>query len=101
MPVDIPFDPYTPLFGDPDLNTIVGRWWPVRLEAGEPRLFATEAGVQVLGHCHGRSQRAPLMILVHGLEGSSSSNYMRWMAAAGLAARHADGKAGGIDGEIG
>ncbi len=78
------FDPYQPLFGQPDLNTIVGRYWPVGLEPGEPRLFTTEPGVQILGRCHWRNAAAPLVVMVHGLEGSCESTYMRWMARAAL-----------------
>ncbi|MBI3665159.1 MAG: alpha/beta fold hydrolase [Acidobacteria bacterium] len=82
----VEFDPYTPLFTHPDLSTIVGRYWPVRLEPGEPRLFSTEPGVQVLARCHWGRRGAPVMVLVHGLEGSSDSTYMLWMARAALEA---------------
>jgi len=80
------FDPYIPLFAHPDVNTMVGRYWPVRLEPGEPRLFSTEPEVQVLGRCHWRHPGAPVLLLVHGLEGSCDSTYMRWMARAALEA---------------
>jgi predicted alpha/beta-fold hydrolase len=86
VPGPLQFDPYTPLVRNADLNTILGRHWPCPLEPGEPRLFATEPGVQVLGRCHWRRPDAPVLLLVHGLEGSADSNYMRWMAAAALAA---------------
>lgn len=79
-------DPYLPLFTNPDMNTIVGRYWPVPLEPGEPRLFATEPGVQVLGRCHWHHPVAPVMVLVHGLEGCCDSTYMRWMARAAIEA---------------
>ncbi len=97
----VEFSPYAPLWGHPDVNTIVGRYWPVWLEAGEPRLFTTEPGVQVLGRCHWghpglgnwsqicdqfRAAPAPVLVLVHGLEGSAESNYMLWMARAALQA---------------
>jgi predicted alpha/beta-fold hydrolase len=82
----IRFDPYTPLFRDADVNTIVGRYWPVGLERGEARMFVTEPGVRVLGHCHWRHRGAPVAVLVHGLEGSIDSNYMKWMARALLEA---------------
>jgi len=44
----------------------------------EARYFQTEPGVQVLAHCHWQEQRTnhPTLVLVHGLEGSSSSVYM-------------------------
>jgi predicted alpha/beta-fold hydrolase len=86
LPAGLDFEPYIPLFRNPDLNTILGRYWAVPLEPSEPRLFETEPGVRVLAHCHFHQPAAPVMVLVHGLEGSSASNYMRWMAAAALAA---------------
>lgn len=82
----LPADPYTPLFRNPHANTIVGRYWPVRVERGQPQLFATGPGVQVLGRCHWHNPQAPVMLLVHGLEGSCESTYMRWMARAALEA---------------
>jgi len=48
------------------------------LPAAEERLFSVEADVQVLCHCHWQPDRkntATLMI-VHGLEGSSTSQYV-------------------------
>jgi predicted alpha/beta-fold hydrolase len=77
---------YAPLFRNPDLNTIVGRYWSVRLDPGEPRIFETDAGVQVLARCHWRHPQAAVALLVHGLEGSCDSTYMRWMAQAALEA---------------
>jgi len=56
------------------------------VEPGEPRLFDTEPGVRVLGRCHWSRGDAPLMLLVHGLEGSADSAYMRLMARAALEA---------------
>jgi len=79
-------EPYTPLFRNPDLHTIAGRFWPAPLEPGEARLFSTGPGVQVLAHCHFRDPAAPLLLLVHGLEGSSDSPYMRATAREALAA---------------
>ncbi len=80
----IPLDSYAPLFENPDLNTIVGRYWPATLDAGEPRLFTTEPGVQVLARCHWRNPASPVIVLVHGLEGSSESTYVRWTARMAL-----------------
>lgn len=51
---------------------------PDHLPAAEERLFSVEADVQVMCHCHwqsGRKQSTTLMI-VHGLEGSSASQYV-------------------------
>ena len=82
----IEFDPYIPLFSNGDANTVVGRYWPVGLEAGEERVFATEPGVRVTGRCHWRSRGAAVAVLVHGLEGSCEANYVRSMARALLVA---------------
>ena len=83
-PASVFHEPFTPLFTNPDVSTIVGRYWPVRLEEGEPKLFHTEPRVQVLGRCHWRSSSGPVVVMVHGLEGSCDSTYMRWMARAAL-----------------
>ena len=57
------------------------------LPPAEPRLIEVEPGVKVLAHCHWQSDRknALTVILVHGLEGSSDSQYMLGIAAKGLA----------------
>src|SRR5882724_6457815 len=53
----------------------------------EPRLIEVEPGVRVLVHCHWQAdrQKALTVIVVHGLEGSSESQYMLGIAAKGLA----------------
>jgi uncharacterized protein len=53
-----------------------------RLPEPEARLFDVAAETQVLGHCHWQPERSrhPLIILLHGLEGSSSAHYMRGIA---------------------
>lgn len=57
------------------------------LPPAESRLIEVEAGVKILAHCHWQKDRenALTVILVHGLEGSSDSDYMRGIAAKGLA----------------
>jgi len=59
----------------------------VILPPAEPRLIEVEPGVKVLAHCHWQSNRknALTVIVVHGLEGSSDSQYMLGIAAKGLA----------------
>ena len=54
------------------------------LPAPEERLFDVEPGTQVLAHCHWQPQRArhPLLVLLHGLEGSSAAHYMKGIADA-------------------
>ena len=58
------------------------------LPAPEERLIEVEPGIQVLCQCHWQSDRrnALTVILLHGLEGSSDSNYMLGIAEKGLAA---------------
>lgn len=61
--------------------TIASAFVPRRFKipAAEPHLFQVDAESRLLGHCHwqpGRSKAAPVLVLVHGLEGSSESNYM-------------------------
>jgi len=59
-----------------------------RLPAPEERLIEVESGVRVLCHCHWQPDRAyPLtIIVVHGLEGSSDSQYMLGVTRKALAA---------------
>jgi hypothetical protein len=59
----------------------------VILPAPEARLIEVEPGVKILAHCHWQSERqkALTVVLVHGLEGSSDSEYMLGIAARGLA----------------
>jgi hypothetical protein len=54
----------------------------------EHRLVEVEPGVKVLCHCHWQPDRANALtvIALHGLEGSSDSEYMRGLAHKGLAA---------------
>ena len=61
------------------------------LPAAEPRLFNVEAGVadvQVLCHCHWQAERraAATLVLLHGLEGSSTGQYILGTAGKAWAA---------------
>src|SRR6185436_3851050 len=49
------------------------------LPAAEERLFAVTDDTQVLAHCYWQRERAshPVLLALHGLEGSSSAHYMR------------------------
>ena len=60
----------------------------IHLPAPEERLIEVAPGIQVLCHCHWQADRTkPLtIIIVHGLEGSSESQYMRGVSAKALAA---------------
>jgi hypothetical protein len=85
---------FQPLIRDPHLLTLLANFWPVRLDERrfpvERRLLATEPGVQVL--VLSQRPQAALRghaVLVHGLEGSAGSRYMRSMARALLQANYA------------
>jgi uncharacterized protein len=53
----------------------------------ERRLIEVEPGVPVLCHCYWQKEkRARTLIVVHGLEGSSDSQYMQGVARNGFAA---------------
>jgi hypothetical protein len=64
--------------------TLAGALWPrqtPRLPPAEDRLFETEPGTQLLAKCHWQTNRnSPALVLVHGLEGSSNSSYVRGTA---------------------
>lgn len=53
------------------------------LPPAEKRQFEVEPGSSILGQCHwqqGKRRDLPVMVLVHGLEGSCDSNYMKGIA---------------------
>jgi hypothetical protein len=59
----------------------------INLPPAEKRLIEVEPGIPVLCHCHWQTDRNALtLIVVHGLEGSSESQYMLGIARSGLAA---------------
>jgi predicted alpha/beta-fold hydrolase len=60
----------------------------IALPPAEQRLIEVEPGIPVLCHCHWQADRrsALTLIVVHGLEGSSESQYMLGIARNGLAA---------------
>src|SRR5208283_6164787 len=74
-----PFHPRRPFVGG-HAQTITGNFLPRRneLPAPEERLIRVEPDVQVLCNCHWQDERAnaTTMIVVHGLEGSSESQYV-------------------------
>ena len=77
-----PFSPH-PLFRNGHAQTILAFAWPRYLTMvisvpNEERLFELEPNVRLLAHCHWQTDRVthPTLLLVHGLEGSSSSKYM-------------------------
>jgi uncharacterized protein len=66
-------------------QTLTAAFLPRRfaLPPAEKRLFRVDAETQLLALCHwqpGSSKDAPVMLIVHGLEGSSDSNYVLGIA---------------------
>jgi len=62
--------------------TVVAAFLPRRFEMlpAEERLFQVDAESRLLGVCHwqpGKRKDAPVIVIVHGLEGSMDSNYVR------------------------
>ena len=65
--------------------TIAAAFLPRRfsLPAAEDRLFQVDAWSKLLGKCHwqeGKGRGVPVLVIVHGLEGSSDANYVRGIA---------------------
>jgi predicted alpha/beta-fold hydrolase len=79
-----PFEPH-PLLKNGHAMTIASAFVPRRFDIppAEARLFQVDPESRLLAHCHwqpGKRQDAPVIVAVHGLEGSSDSNYMRGIA---------------------
>jgi uncharacterized protein len=75
------FHPH-PLLKNAHAMTVIGAFVRRRfaLPTAEKRLFRVDADSQILGHCHwqpGKRRDAPVIVIVHGLEGSSESGYAR------------------------
>ncbi len=67
---------------NPHAMTIAANFWPrtvPMLSKSVSRLFDTEPGTQVRGECHWQQnpREHPTLVLLHGLEGSCDSSYMR------------------------
>lgn len=80
--------PFDPLFRNAHLATIAGNFWkrPTLHLPAQPAYFETEPAVQVMAMTQappGEPQGE--LILLHGLEGSHESGYMRSLAHAALA----------------
>ena len=74
-----------PLLKNGHVMTVASAFWRrgFHLPPPEDRLFQVDPESKILGHCHwqqGSDKTAPLLVLVHGLEGSSDSSYMRGIA---------------------
>jgi uncharacterized protein len=90
--LDAPFSPFQPLFRNGHLQTIVGRYWPNRLDERRwpttERFFDTEPDVRVLAHCNSQPNGVAraTVLAVHGLTASSDAPYMRTLAQTALEA---------------
>jgi len=78
------FEPH-PLLRNRHAMTIAAALVPRRFDIppAQSRRFQVDKDSWLLGHCHwqpGQCKDAPVLVLVHGLEGSSDSNYMRGIA---------------------
>ena len=79
-----PFEPH-PWLRNRDLMTLAASKMPrryPRLPQPVDRLFQVEPETQMLGHCFWQAQarECATLLMVHGLEGSTSSSYMRGTA---------------------
>src|SRR5208337_2486338 len=71
--------------GNRHLQTVAGAFLrrEFALPEGEERLFRVDRETQLKGVCHwqaGKRRDLPVIVIVHGLEGSSDSNYARGIA---------------------
>jgi predicted alpha/beta-fold hydrolase len=69
--------------------TIVAAFVPrhFSLPEAEPRLFQVDSFSQILGQCHwqaGKRRDTPIIVIVHGLEGSADSYYSKGIAEKAL-----------------
>jgi uncharacterized protein len=79
-----PFQPH-PFLRTGHLQTMAGPFIPrtFSLPEGVERLFRVDSETQLKGVCHwqaGKRQDLPVIVTLHGLEGSSESNYCRGIA---------------------
>ncbi|HET9837776.1 MAG TPA: alpha/beta fold hydrolase [Candidatus Angelobacter sp.] len=76
------FDPFVPrrYLRNRHAMTLAGNFLPRKnaLPAAEECMFRVDEGSQVLCHCHWQpeAERRPAIVIVHGLEGSSLSQYV-------------------------
>lgn len=85
-----PFEPH-PLLRSPHAQTLAAAFLPRRfpcLPGGASREFEVEPGTRLRGYCHWQVEpcQRPTLVLVHGLEGSCESGYMRGLAERAFAA---------------
>jgi predicted alpha/beta-fold hydrolase len=81
-------EPFVPLVRDPHLLTILGNFWPRKLDFSafpeHSQLYRTEPDVQVRVQSQRPAQPIAELVMVHGLEGSGGAGYMRTLAHAAL-----------------
>ena len=86
-----PFNPHS-VFRNGHAQTIAAYLWPRRFrfasERDQERLFEVSPGVKVLAHCRWQAdpKACPTIVVWHGIEGSTSSNYMQATAEKGFRA---------------
>jgi len=81
---ETPFDPH-PWLRSGHAQTVASAFVRRRfaLPRAENRLVQVDAWSRLLAQCHwqaGKSREAPVMVVVHGLEGSCDSNYVKGIA---------------------
>jgi predicted alpha/beta-fold hydrolase len=74
-----------PLLRGSHVMTVAAVFWrrAFALPQAEERLFQVDSESRLLAHCHWQTQNrlaAPVIVIVHGLEGSADSNYSRGIA---------------------
>ncbi|HWZ25963.1 MAG TPA: alpha/beta fold hydrolase [Verrucomicrobiae bacterium] len=85
MPIRIEdFEPH-PVLRGAHMMTVAPVFWPRTFSLPQPedRLFQVDPESRLLAHCHwqpGKRSDAPVIVIVHGLEGSSNSDYSRGIA---------------------
>lgn len=82
------FEPH-PLLRGAHVMTMAPLFWrrTFSLPQAEDRLFQVDPESRLLAHCHwqpGKRSDAPVIVIVHGLEGSSDSDYAQGIAEAGF-----------------
>jgi predicted alpha/beta-fold hydrolase len=80
--------PFFPIVRDPHLLTILGNFWPRKLDFSaypeQAQLYRTEPDVQVLVQSQRPAKPIAELVMVHGLEGSGEAGYMRTLAHTAL-----------------
>ena len=81
-------EPFVPLVKNAHLLTILGNFWPRKLDFSAypetARLYRTEPDVQVLVQSQRPEKPIAELVMVHGLEGSAEAGYMRTLAHTAL-----------------